>query len=192
VLSALGDLLELADERHHLVVIGGSGLVAIGAISRPTRDVDVDALIDREEPRDLADLRQLAPTSADLTAPRAGRGRTSPKGPMTTHLREPSKPLELRMRAETLNAEVVAALQELAWDRWAQLGLSGAMPARPEERAADPEALLLFTLEIGRTEPTTLRRGPRLARAQRAADERAPASQPLYEPYRPCPRRRGA
>jgi hypothetical protein len=136
----------LADERHHLVVIGGSGLVAIGAISRPTRDVDVlaieksgvlfsadplpaavaaaaatvardlelaadwlnagpadlldgvpagfydrlttrdygaalrvsfasridqiffklDALIDREEPRDLADLRQLAPTSAEL------------------------------------------------------------------------------------------------------------------------------
>jgi hypothetical protein len=80
VLSALGDLLELADERHHLVVIGGSGLVAIGAISRPTRDVDVDALIDREEPRDLADLRQLAPTSADLTAPRAGRGRLA-QGP---------------------------------------------------------------------------------------------------------------
>jgi hypothetical protein len=57
------------------------------------------------------------------------------------------------MRAETLNAEVVTALQELAWNQWAQLGLSGAIPPGREERAADPEALLLFTLEIGRTDP---------------------------------------
>lgn len=43
-LSALGDLLELAGEPHHLVVIGGSGLLAIEAVSRTTRDVDVIAL----------------------------------------------------------------------------------------------------------------------------------------------------
>lgn len=147
VLSALGSLLEAEGERHHLVVIGGSGLVAIGVISRATRDVDVvavvahdalisanplpipvmtaaatvardlgldpdwlnakpaslldhelpagfrerlvlreygpalrvsfasradqicfklDALIDRDEPRDLADLRQLAPSPSEL------------------------------------------------------------------------------------------------------------------------------
>jgi hypothetical protein len=44
VLSALGDLLESTGEAYHLVVIGGSGLVAIGAVSRTTRDVDVVAL----------------------------------------------------------------------------------------------------------------------------------------------------
>lgn len=57
------------------------------------------------------------------------------------------------MKAETLRAEVVSALQELAWDQWSQLGVSGAAPRRREERATDPEALLLFTLEIGRTDP---------------------------------------
>jgi hypothetical protein len=41
VLSALGEQLELADERVHLVVIGGSGLIAIDAVARATRDVDV-------------------------------------------------------------------------------------------------------------------------------------------------------
>ena len=35
----------------------------------------------------------------------------------------------------------------------AELGVSGSAPRRRDERAADPEALLLFTLEIGRTEP---------------------------------------
>jgi hypothetical protein len=43
-LSALGDLLEVAGEPSHLVVIGGSGLLAIEAVSRTTRDVDVVAL----------------------------------------------------------------------------------------------------------------------------------------------------
>jgi hypothetical protein len=40
----LGDLLESTDEAHHLIVIGGSGLVAIHAVSRATRDVDVVAV----------------------------------------------------------------------------------------------------------------------------------------------------
>lgn len=57
------------------------------------------------------------------------------------------------MTAETLRAEVVAALQELAWEQWSQLGVSAAPPERREERATDPEALLLFTLEIGRSDP---------------------------------------
>lgn len=44
-LSALGDLLT-ADgaDPVHLIVIGGSGLLAIGVIDRATRDVDVVAL----------------------------------------------------------------------------------------------------------------------------------------------------
>lgn len=44
VLGALGEQLELTDARAHLVVIGGSGLLAIGAITRATQDVDVVAL----------------------------------------------------------------------------------------------------------------------------------------------------
>ena len=57
------------------------------------------------------------------------------------------------MTVETLRHEVEQALQQLAWDLWAQLGVSGVTPARRAERAADPEALVLFTLEVGRTEP---------------------------------------
>jgi hypothetical protein len=65
----------------------------------------------------------------------------------------PSRRLESRMRAAALSAELTSALHELAWSQWAQLGLSGAGPLVEEGRAADPEALLLFTLEIGRTDP---------------------------------------
>lgn len=57
------------------------------------------------------------------------------------------------MKAATLRDELLTELQELAWDEWSQLGVSGPAPPRREERAADPEALLLFTLEIARSEP---------------------------------------
>jgi hypothetical protein len=57
------------------------------------------------------------------------------------------------MKAASLRDEIVAACVDLAWEQWSQLGVSGASPARREERAADPEALLLFTLEIGRNDP---------------------------------------
>jgi hypothetical protein len=43
-LAALGDLLATSGARVHLVVIGGSGLIAINAVSRVTQDVDVVAL----------------------------------------------------------------------------------------------------------------------------------------------------
>lgn len=43
-LAALGDLLAGSNTRVHLVVIGGGGLIAIDAVSRVTRDVDVVAL----------------------------------------------------------------------------------------------------------------------------------------------------
>ena len=43
-LSALSELLGAADASAHLVVIGGSGLIAIEAVSRTTQDVDVVAL----------------------------------------------------------------------------------------------------------------------------------------------------
>jgi hypothetical protein len=43
-LFALNDQLALRHGSVHLIVIGGSGLIAIDAVSRATRDVDVVAL----------------------------------------------------------------------------------------------------------------------------------------------------
>jgi len=60
-LLALGEQLAAAGERYELVVIGGSGLLALGIIERSTRDVDLLALrsgdnLDSAEPlpRELA------------------------------------------------------------------------------------------------------------------------------------------
>jgi hypothetical protein len=49
VLAALGEQLGAVDERYELVVVGGSGLLALGEIERSTRDVDVVALRSGEE-----------------------------------------------------------------------------------------------------------------------------------------------
>ena len=57
------------------------------------------------------------------------------------------------MRADALRDELVGELAGFVADQWAQLGVSFARPDRAEERAADPEALLLFTLHLGRHEP---------------------------------------
>lgn len=58
VLSALGEQLNRAGERIELVVIGGSGLLALGLIDRSTRDVDIVALrrgAELVDPRPLPD-----------------------------------------------------------------------------------------------------------------------------------------
>src|SRR5664279_1163277 len=49
VLAALGEQLGAAGQRYALVVIGGSGLLALGEIERSTRDVDVVALRSGDE-----------------------------------------------------------------------------------------------------------------------------------------------
>lgn len=55
------------------------------------------------------------------------------------------------MRISELRSRVRAELVEFAWDQWAQMGVSGA--ARRSDRwAADPEALLLFSLEVARAD----------------------------------------
>ncbi len=54
---------------------------------------------------------------------------------------------------QQLRTEIVADSVALAWDQWSQLGVSSGSPAHREERAADPEALLLFTLNVGRNDP---------------------------------------
>ena len=54
--AALGEQLAVQDAQIKLVVIGGSALLAIGLISRPTRDVDVVGLLTAEG---IADPRPL-------------------------------------------------------------------------------------------------------------------------------------
>jgi hypothetical protein len=49
VLAALGEQLASLGERYELVVVGGSGLLALGEIERSTRDVDLVALRSGEE-----------------------------------------------------------------------------------------------------------------------------------------------
>lgn len=58
LLAALGEQLAARGVHVELVVIGGSALLAIGLISRPTRDVDVVALLADET---LIDPRPLSP-----------------------------------------------------------------------------------------------------------------------------------
>lgn len=49
LLSALGEQLTAAGQRYELVIIGGSGLLALGLIERSTRDVDLLALRSGDE-----------------------------------------------------------------------------------------------------------------------------------------------
>lgn len=56
LLEALGEQLAARGAHAELVVIGGSALLAVGLISRPTRDVDIVALLSGQtliEPRPL-------------------------------------------------------------------------------------------------------------------------------------------
>jgi hypothetical protein len=55
LLDALGEQLTAAKQRFELVVIGGSGLLALGVVQRTTRDVDIVAL------RSGSDLRKPIP-----------------------------------------------------------------------------------------------------------------------------------
>lgn len=57
------------------------------------------------------------------------------------------------MKAAALRDELVDELAGFVAGQWAQLGAAFAQPGSREERAADPEALLLFTLHLGRHEP---------------------------------------
>lgn len=69
LLSALGEQLAAANERYELVVIGGSGLLALGLIERSTRDVDLLALRAGDE---LDSARPL-PTALEAAGNRVAR-----------------------------------------------------------------------------------------------------------------------
>lgn len=64
LLSALAEQLTAAGERYELVVIGGSGLLALGVIDRATKDVDVVAL------RTSAGLKKAEPLPSAIVAAR--------------------------------------------------------------------------------------------------------------------------
>jgi hypothetical protein len=64
LLSALAEQLAAADERFELVVIGGSGLLALGLVERSTRDVDIVAL------REGSGLQGASPLPAALRTAR--------------------------------------------------------------------------------------------------------------------------
>jgi uncharacterized nucleotidyltransferase DUF6036 len=75
LLGALGEQLAAVGERYELVVIGGSGLLALGIIERSTRDVDLVALrsgdkLDSAEPlpKKLATARDRVARDFDLPA----------------------------------------------------------------------------------------------------------------------------
>jgi hypothetical protein len=56
------------------------------------------------------------------------------------------------MRPSALSDRLDTGLRELAWDEWGQMGV----PATPHRRSRwvqDPEALVVFTLEVGRDDP---------------------------------------
>ena len=55
------------------------------------------------------------------------------------------------MQILDLRREVRARLVAFAWDQWAQMGVFGTA-RRADRWAADPEALLLFTLEVARAD----------------------------------------
>jgi hypothetical protein len=58
------------------------------------------------------------------------------------------------MKAVSTFREVfLGELRDLVWEQWSQMGVSVAPPERREERAGDPEALLVLALHVGRYDP---------------------------------------
>lgn len=53
------------------------------------------------------------------------------------------------MQTSTLRQQAIERALDFAWSSWAQLGVA-AQPAAEDARAADPEALIVFTFEVGR------------------------------------------
>lgn len=68
LLSALGEQLALAGEKYDLIVIGGSALLALGLVSRPTQDIDVVALAGDAGPIEAVPLPQPLVEARDKVA----------------------------------------------------------------------------------------------------------------------------
>lgn len=68
LLDALGAQLAQAGASYELVVVGGSGLLALGLVSRPTRDVDVVALREHDVLRSVDPLPETLRVARDRVA----------------------------------------------------------------------------------------------------------------------------
>jgi hypothetical protein len=68
ILSALGEQLEAHGARLQMVVIGGSALLALGFLTRSTKDVDVVALAEDGELRPASPLPDVLATARDRVA----------------------------------------------------------------------------------------------------------------------------
>ena len=82
--AALSEQLAARGESHTIVVVGGSALGALGFVSRPTRDVDVVALLLDEELVSAEPLPDALLTAVKLVADDFGLpGRWLNSGPTT-------------------------------------------------------------------------------------------------------------
>jgi hypothetical protein len=84
LLGALGEQLATHGERYTLAVVGGSALLALGLVSRATRDVDVLAIVDGAEllsaqplPTALSDAARTVARDFGLSADWLNPGPTS-------------------------------------------------------------------------------------------------------------------
>ena len=68
LLTALGEQLSLVGSEYDLIVIGGSALLALGLVSRPTQDVDVVALAGGAEFDEASPLPQPLTEARDRVA----------------------------------------------------------------------------------------------------------------------------
>lgn len=74
LLDALGEQLALREEQFTIAVVGGSALLALGLVTRTTRDVDVVALLDGDvlvsaQPLPAALLEAAGVVAADFDLP---------------------------------------------------------------------------------------------------------------------------
>lgn len=68
LLDALGEQLERLDASYDIVVVGGSALLALGLVTRPTKDVDVVALRDGRVLLPASPLPELLAEARDRVA----------------------------------------------------------------------------------------------------------------------------
>lgn len=110
------------------------------------------AMVDQGAGKHEADLRDHSPPATNSSPPPAGRAHTTHRKDSASSSSPRSPTSESKMSASTLKDSVTTCLLGFAWDQWAQLGVF-APTNRRDQTAADPEALLLFTFEIGRSDP---------------------------------------
>ena len=75
LLNALAEQLARIGAQYEMIVVGGSALLALGLVSRPTKDVDVIALSDGET------IRSARPLPADLITARESRATSACRRP---------------------------------------------------------------------------------------------------------------